>query len=230
MKRVPRFMHKTEAILFDLDGTLIDSAPDLAAAVNATMKELGRPPYDEETIRAWVGNGATTLIGRALSANRRIDPSLDKRVWNEALSLFMDRYRRRICDKTALYPDVEEVLRDLKDRGFKMGVVTNKPSEFVAPILEKLGIDAFFVTVLGGDDLPVKKPDPLPLVAAMERLGATPDTTVMVGDSQNDIIAAKRAGVSAIGVTWGYNYGEDIAASGPDAVIDDFKALLDLLR
>ena len=223
-------MHKTEAIFFDLDGTLIDSAPDLAAAVNATMKELGRPPYDEATIRAWVGNGATTLIGRALSANRRIDPSLDKRVWNEALSLFMDRYRRRICDKTALYPDVEEVLRDLKDRGYKMGVVTNKPSEFVVPILEKLGIDAFFLTVLGGDDLPVKKPDPLPLVAAMERLGATPDTTVMVGDSQNDIIAAKRAGVSAIGVTWGYNYGEDIAASGPDAVIDDFKALLDLLR
>lgn len=223
-------MTKTKAILFDLDGTLIDSAPDLAAAVNATMEELGRASYDEATIRTWVGNGATTLIGRALSADRRIDPALDERLWREALSVFMDHYRCRICDKTVLYPDVEEVLRHLKDRGYEMGVVTNKPSEFVAPILEKLGIDAFFKTVLGGDDLPVKKPDPLPLIVAMERLGVKPDTTVMVGDSENDIIAAKRAGVFAVGVTWGYNYGEEIAASGPDAVIDDFKALIDRLR
>lgn len=223
-------MTKTKAILFDLDGTLIDSAPDLAAAVNATMEELGRASYDEATIRTWVGNGATTLIGRALSADRRIDPALDERLWREALSVFMDHYRCRICDKTVLYPDVEEVLRHLKDRGYEMGVVTNKPSEFVAPILKKLGIDAFFKTVLGGDDLPVKKPDPLPLIVAMERLGVKPDTTVMVGDSENDIIAAKRAGVFAVGVTWGYNYGEEIAASRPDAVIDDFKALIDRLR
>ena len=218
-----------EAVLFDLDGTLIDSAPDLADALDETMRRLGRPAYGEETVRRWIGNGATTLVARALSGSREIDPDLDAALLQEALELFMAAYRRRLCERTRLYPGVRETLDALTKRALPMAVVTNKPSAFVAPILEALAIARYFPFALGGDALPRKKPHPMPLLHACERLGVPPERTVMVGDSSNDILAAKAAGMRSVGVRWGYNYGEDIAAYTPDAVIERFEALTEVI-
>ncbi|WP_201351916.1 phosphoglycolate phosphatase [Hydrogenimonas urashimensis] len=219
-----------KAILFDLDGTLIDSAPDLASALNATMKALGRMPYSEETVRGWVGNGARVLVTRALSGSREITEGPDEKALKEALAIFMEAYRERICERTLLYPDVRETLKSLKKRGFTMAVVTNKPSLFVKPILEKLAIAEFFALTLGGDDLPRKKPDPMPLLSACERLETRVEETVMVGDSSNDIVAAKRAGMQSVGVTYGYNYGEEIAKQHPDAVVERFGEIAELFH
>ena len=218
------------ALLFDLDGTLIDSAPDLATALNRTMEKLGRPTYDEATVRHWVGNGATVLVSRALSGSREIAPDLDKKLLDEALAIFMGLYRERLCERTVLYPGVRETLERLRTRGLRMAVVTNKPGPFVAPILEKLEAVHFFDLTLGGEDLPHKKPHPLPLLHASQKLGVPVDKALMVGDSRNDILAAKAAGMRSVGVSWGYNYGEDIADCGPDAVIGRFDELLGLLE
>ena len=218
-----------EVILFDLDGTLIDSAPDLADAVNATMERLGRKTYDESTVRGWVGNGATVLVKRALSGSREIDEELLDDVVQETLAIFMEAYRERLCERTVLYPGVSGTLEALRDLGCRMAVVTNKPSPFVEPILEKLGISSLFDLILGGEDLPRKKPDPLPLLTACGRMGTSVESAVMVGDSSNDILAAKRAGMQSIGVTYGYNYGEEITVCEPDAVVDRFDALPHLL-
>lgn len=224
-----RFKNR-EIILFDLDGTLIDSAPDLAAAVNETMAKLGRETYDEATVRAWVGNGAGVLVKRALSGSRDIDENLSETLFEEALAIFMASYRKRLCDATALYPGVRETLERLEALGLKMAVVTNKPGPFVAPILEKLEIGRFFDLTLGGEDLPRKKPDPLPLLHACERLGASAGEALMVGDSKNDILAAKAAHIPCVAVGYGYNYGEDIAVHGPDAVIERMEELVEMVE
>ena len=221
---------KREAILFDLDGTLIDSAPDLATALNRTMQKLGRPVYDEATVRHWVGNGATALVSRALSGGREIAPDLDEALLKRALEIFMALYQERLCERTALYPGVRETLERLSSQGLRMAVVTNKPGPFVAPILRKLGIERFFEFALGGEDLPRKKPHPMPLLHACEKLGVPVERALMVGDSSNDILAAKAAGMRSVGVGWGYNYGEEIADYGPDAVIERFDELLGLLE
>ena len=219
----------TQTLLFDLDGTLIDSAPDLAAALNETMAELGREPFDEERVRHWVGNGARTLVSRALSGSREIDPDLDGKLLAHALEIFMEAYGRRLCERTRLYPGVAETLAELARKGYTMAVVTNKPGPFVAPILEKLGIAERFALILGGEDLPEKKPHPMPLLHAAETLKTPVLRCVMVGDSHNDILAAQRAGMPSIAVTYGYNYGENIADYGPDAILERFEEILEML-
>ena len=209
----------TRAILFDLDGTLIDSVPDLAAAVNATLERYGRDGVEEERVRRWVGNGARVLVRRALE-NAGIGVPFD-----EALQTFMEAYEARMCDRTRCYEGVPETLAALRERGYRMGVVTNKPHRFVAPILEHLKIDGFFDAVLGGDALPEKKPHPLPLLTMAGKLGARIPECAMVGDSKNDILAAKAAGMPSVAVEYGYNYGEPIEEAGPDLVVEEFRRL-----
>jgi phosphoglycolate phosphatase len=221
---------RTEAVLFDLDGTLIDSAPDLAAALNATMEKMGRRTYGEERVRHWVGNGARTLVSRALSGSRTVDEGLDDALLAEALEIFMEAYRARLCERTRLYPGVAGTLERLAAAGLKMAVVTNKPGPFVAPILRKLGIEGFFALTLGGEDLPEKKPHPMPLLHAADTLQAPAARCLMVGDSRNDILAARRAGMPSVAVTYGYNYGENVADYGPDAVADRFEEIAAFLE
>jgi phosphoglycolate phosphatase len=220
---------ETKVLLFDLDGTLIDSAPDLAAALNETMAKLGRESFDEERVRHWVGNGARTLVSRALSGSREVDPDLDGTLLAHALEIFMEAYRSRLCERTRLYPGVAETLAQLGRKGYTMAVVTNKPGPFVAPILEKLGIAERFALILGGEDLPEKKPHPMPLLHAAETLKTPVSRCVMVGDSRNDILAAQRAGMPAVAVTYGYNYGENVADYGPDAILERFEELPEML-
>jgi len=212
-------------IIFDLDGTLINSALDLALAVNHMLTELNCDTFDEEIIHGWVGNGAQTLVWRALSANREINKSIDTHTLNHALKIFLDFYETNLCIATTPYPHVVTTLKTLKDRGYKLAIVTNKPFKFVEPILDKLGLDGLFEMILGGDSLEKKKPDPMPLLHVCDTLNISTDDTVMIGDSKNDILAANACSMDSIGVTYGYNYGEDIGVYNPNIIIDNFKEL-----
>ena len=218
-----------EAILFDLDGTLIDSVPDLAVAVNEMLKVLERDTFSEDTIRYWVGNGAQMLVKRALSGKTEIDAQLDPALFERALEIFLSIYAKNLCNDTKPYPNVPATLDRLHKAGYRLVIVTNKPYDFVEPILQGLKIDSLFEFWLGGDSLTVKKPDPQPLLHACERLELDVEKCVMVGDSKNDIQAANACQMQSVGVTYGYNYGEDIGIYDPDFIINDFAKLLEIL-
>ncbi|MBL4900545.1 MAG: phosphoglycolate phosphatase [Colwellia sp.] len=216
-------------LLFDLDGTLVDSAPDLAFAVNQTLIELGLTPFSQDVVRGWVGNGANILIQRALSGNTEISTSLDNSLTSRALEIFYQVYQSHNCIETRLYNNVLETLIALKNRGYRLAIITNKPERFIAPIIDGLGLNNLFELIIGGDTLERRKPDPLPLTYACQQLSVNIDQCVMIGDSKNDIQAAKAAKMQSIALTYGYNYGEDIAIYQPELVIDNFADLLDTL-
>lgn len=215
-----------KVIIFDLDGTLINSAPDLALAVNHMLKMLNRTTFNEDTIHQWVGNGAQTLVQRALCGKSEIDTDLDPALSAEALEIFLAFYAKNLCIATVTYPDVPSTLEALKNRGYTLAIVTNKPIAFVKPILSGLQIDGMFELYLGGDSLTKKKPDPMPLLHVAEKLSVTVNQCVMVGDSKNDILAAHAAQIQSIGLSYGYNYGEDIGNYNPDIVFDNFSDIL----
>ena len=217
-----------ELIIFDLDGTLIDSAPDLALAINFMLTSLDRETFSEATIDLWVGNGASTLVKRALSANKIIDESIDKALFESALSIFLESYRENICVKTVLYADVKETLQILYSLGYTMAIVTNKPFVFVQPILEKLDIASNFSLILGGDSLSSKKPEPEPLLYVCEKLDISVEKAVMIGDSKNDILAANAADMQSVGLSYGYNYGEPISNFNPTLVLENFKDIVEV--
>jgi phosphoglycolate phosphatase len=223
-----KFTNK-EVILFDLDGTLIDSVPDLAYAVNHMLEALDRETFSEDTIRYWVGNGAQALVKRALSGQTEIDEDLDQSLFEKALEIFLDFYGQNLCNDTAAYPNVSATLHALKEKEYRLVIVTNKPYDFVGPILKGLELDGVFEYWLGGDSLEKKKPDPLPLLHACEHMHVSIDKCVMVGDSKNDLSAANSCGMQSVGVTYGYNYGEDIGVYNPTFIIEDFSELNALL-
>lgn len=213
-------------LIFDLDGTLINSALDLSLAVNYMLKQLGKETFAEDIIHEWVGNGALTLVKRALLGKRELDDTLDEKEVDKALKIFLDYYEANLCNATLPYPQVIETLHLLKDKGYILAIVTNKPFKFVSPILEGLTMDGLFSFILGGDSLPEKKPHPLPLLHVCDVLAIQVEDSVMIGDSKNDILAANACNMDSVGVTYGYNYGEDIALYKPTKIINDFKVLL----
>jgi phosphoglycolate phosphatase len=214
-------------LLFDLDGTLVDSVPDLASSVNQTLIKLGLTPFSQEVIRGWVGNGANILMQRAVSGNIKISKSLDNDLVAQALKLFYQIYQIHNCIETRLYAGVLETLTELKNRGYRLAIITNKPEQFISPIITNLMLDNLFELIIGGDTLAKRKPDPLPLHYACEQLSVSVNQCVMIGDSKNDILAAKAAKMQSIALTYGYNYGEDISIYQPELIIDNFVDLLD---
>lgn len=214
--------------LFDLDGTLVDSAPDLAAAVDQMLEHLGRSPVGIDRVRDWVGNGASVLVRRALAGRSDWEPAepKDDALFNDALAIFFHAYGQINGRHAVVYDGVEACLEKLQQHGCKLAVVTNKPEQFVAPLLEQMGLEHWFDLSIGGDTLPVKKPDPVPLLHAMESLGGTRGTTVMVGDSAADVDAALAAGVPCVAVRYGYNFGRPVETLGADAVVDSLAELL----
>jgi len=222
-------LQNKKVIIFDLDGTLINSAPDLAHAVNYMLEQLDRSTFSEEIIHEWVGNGALMLVKRALSGDRDIEVNLDEKLVENALDIFLDFYAQNLCNETVTYQNVPATLQTLKEKGYRLTIVTNKPFAFVSPILQGLGIDDLFELILGGDSLSVKKPDPAPLLYVCEKLEVSVDDCVMVGDSRNDILAANACEMQSVGVTYGYNYGEDIGIYEPNFIINDFGELLETL-
>ncbi|MEA3290411.1 MAG: phosphoglycolate phosphatase [Campylobacterota bacterium] len=216
-------------ILFDLDGTLIDSVPDLANAVNHTLTTIGKEPFSEDEIREWVGNGSATLTKRALSGSADIDPNLDEEYFKKAHKILLEFYGNNVCIETKLYDGVKETLTDLKNKGFKLTIITNKPFAFIDPILKNLQLDELFEKSIGADSLEKKKPDPLPLTYMCEEMNCHIEHAVMIGDSKNDILAAKAAGIDSIGVTYGYNYGDNISIYEPDLIVEHFSHISDIL-
>lgn len=216
-------------IAFDLDGTLLDSVPDLAVAADQAVQALGYPTVTEEQVRDYVGNGADILIGRSLSQSLTVDPELDPELHAKARILFDDYYEQSGHKLSHLYPDVTETLAELHQAGFTMALVTNKPSKFVPEVLAKHGIDKYFVDVIGGDTFSEKKPNPMALNWLLEKHALQADEMLMVGDSSNDIKAAKNAGCHSFGLTYGYNHGEPIANAHPDFVADTIADLVDVL-
>jgi phosphoglycolate phosphatase len=219
---------RVSTIFFDLDGTLIDSVPDLALAVDAMLRQLGLPPRGEARVREWVGNGADNLIRRALAGDLAGEVPAER--VECARPLFKAAYREHLCVHTRVYPGVREGLTTLRARGYRLACITNKPTEFAVPLVEQLGIGVFFEQVLGGDCTPAKKPAPDALLLTAERMRVPIGDVLMVGDSRNDVLAARHAGCPVAAVPYGYNHGEDIRAAQPDVVIDSLDRLPTLLR
>ena len=193
------------------------------------LDTLGRGTFDEKTIHGWVGNGAQMLVWRALSRDRETDSSIPKAEIDHALKIFLEIYESNLCVATQPYDGVVKTLHTLKEEGYTLAIVTNKPYKFVTPILEKLGMHGLFQSILGGDSLEKKKPDPLPLEYVCKTFNIPIENTLMVGDSKNDILAANACGMESVGVTYGYNYDEDIGIHKPTVIINSFKDLTQYL-
>ena len=210
-------------VMFDLDGTLIDSVPDLAAATDQMLVQLGRAPAGMDKVRNWVGNGAPVLVRRALADG--IDhQAITAEQEAEALAIFMHVYGTG-DSLTTLYPGALETLQSLKVLGLKLALITNKPEKFIPELLAQTHMAEYFDWVVGGDTLPQKKPDPAGLLWVMQQAQVAAQQCLFVGDSRNDVLAAHAAGVACIAVTYGYNYGQPISAENPALVVDDLREL-----
>ena len=216
-----------QMVLIDLDGTLIDSVPDLAFCVDALMTELGLPLRGEAKVRHWVGNGIERLVKRALLDQLEGEP--EQALLDKALPIYLALYKENLSKRSRLYPGVQDGLQFLHDAGYKLGCITNKAAAFTEPLLKDLGIYDYFRIVVSGDTLPVKKPDPLPLLHAAQFFKVEPSQALMVGDSISDVKAARAAGFQVVCVSYGYNHGQDIRDAHPDAVINSMAQLSGML-
>jgi phosphoglycolate phosphatase len=219
---------KPEMILIDVDGTLVDSVPDLAFCVDEMMKRLGRPAHGEVKVRDWVGNGVERLVRRALIG--QLDGEPEEADYQQAYPIFLELYSHNTCQRSLLYPGIREGLDYLKQQGYRLGCVTNKAGQFTLPLLRDLGIHDDFEIIVAGDALAKKKPDPLPLLYAAEQLGVKPENALMIGDSRSDVKAARAAGFQIVCMSYGYNHGEDIRNYHPDAVIDVLTEIRSILE
>ncbi|MEJ2424743.1 MAG: phosphoglycolate phosphatase [Candidatus Thiodiazotropha sp.] len=220
-------LKRPKMILIDVDGTLVDSVPDLAYCVDEMMQRLGRSAWGEDKVRDWVGNGVERLVRRALVGQLNGEP--DEAEFEQAYPLFLELYAENTSQRSCLYPGVREGLDYLKAAGYRLGCVTNKAEQFTLPLLRDLGIHDDFEIIIAGDTLPKKKPDPLPLLHAAEQLGVAPVDALMLGDSQSDVKAARAAGFQIVCMSYGYNHGEDIHNYNPDAVIDSMTEIREWL-
>lgn len=214
---------KPEMVLIDVDGTLVDSVPDLAFCVDEMMQQLGQEPRGEARVRDWVGNGVERLVRRALTGE--LDGEPQDAEFNRACPIFLDLYADNTSKRSLLYPGVQEGLEYLRASGFALGCVTNKAEQFTLPLLTDLGIRDYFSIVVSGDTLEQKKPHPAPLLHAAEYFRVAPGHSLMVGDSISDVKAARAAGFQIACVPYGYNHGEDIRVAEPDIVIETLAHL-----
>ena len=214
------------AILFDLDGTLVDTAADLAGAVNRALKTIGRPPVPIAVVKSMIGGGFPNLVMKALEhtggplPEAQLGPFVEKS---------RDDYEAHVADSSKLYPGVAEALRALSMRGAVMGVCTNKPSGPSKKLLAALGIDKYLPVLVGGDSLPVKKPHPKMALETLKRLNATVDSAVLVGDSETDVKLARAAKLQVILVEGGYSE-TPVKSLGADLVIRTMAQLPQYLR
>lgn len=200
-------------LIFDLDGTLIDSKLDLALAVNATRAHFGLPPLDLATVGTYIGNGAPLLVRRSMEPDAR-DADVEK-----ALEYFLAYYSEHKLDNTCAYPGIPEALEELHRDGVGMAVLTNKPVRVSTSILEGLGLGKYFARIYGGNSFEQKKPDPIGVDTLLAEAGVPRDRAMMVGDSSVDVRTARNAGVKVCGVTYGFQP-ESFEADPPDMMVD----------
>lgn len=218
-------MRLPDTVIFDLDGTLVDSAPDLTAALNHTMRTIGLPGIGADEVRHMVGHGARALIQKAVTT---AGTTLDDATFDAAFVTFLDYYADHVADLTTPFPNVIGTLALLRDAGVKLGVCTNKPQRLTDLLLETLGMSGWFGAILGADAVEHRKPHAGHLTATVDRLGGDLRRTVMVGDSQTDVDTARNAGTPVVAVSFGYSTvpAADLLA---DLLIDDFSELPDAL-
>lgn len=226
--QVPARVFAVEAVAFDLDGTLLDTIHDLAAAVNAWLAEQALPTLPKATIRDLVGKGIEHLLGAALALVGA--PPRDADTFRAQVERYQLIYGELLGRESVLFPGVREGLAQLRAAGFRLAVVTNKVTRFVAPHLERAGIAADFEVIVGGNDAVRKKPDAAPLELCAARLGIVPARLLMVGDSGNDVASARAAGCPVLVVPYGYREGLPVQKLGADGIVDSFVALAQRVR
>ena len=218
-----------KAIAFDLDGTLVDSAPDLQAALNRVLTWAGRDTLELDRVKGMVGDGVQKLVERALAATGGVPDSEAVETLSHWVSRFIDEYQSHDVELTHPYPGVPETLARLHEQGIALAVCTNKPQAATMHILEAFDLSKYFDAVLGGDVLDgVRKPDPMHLLATLAGLGVEPAEAVMVGDHLNDLACARGAGAPAVLCSYGYSR-VPVSGLGADAVIDNFVDLPEAL-
>ncbi len=216
-------LDQRELILFDLDGTLVDSAFDLYRAMNLSLKELNLPTVTEQQVRVWIGKGTSLFCDSTLKYIKgEVDPALHQQL----LDTFLKIYNADPCVDTQPFAGIIEFLQWGIANNKKLICVTNKPEQPARKILEVLKMDQYFIDVIGGDRFDKRKPDPIQLNYCIEHFQTTAEKTLMMGDSSNDVEAARRAGIDCIVVSYGYNHGEDIHLCQPQQVVDDLTVLL----
>ncbi len=222
-------MFKPKLVLIDLDGTLVDSVPDLTYCVDSMMQALNMPLRGEAAVRTWVGNGVQRLTERALTND--LDGHPEPELLDKALPIFLELYADNTSKRSRLYDGVLQGLDYLQScPDLVIGCVTNKAAQFTIPLLTNLGIYDRFAIVISGDSLPEKKPHPLPLLHAAETFGIDPSDALMIGDSKSDVKAARAAGFKIACLTYGYNHGEDIRNYQPDIVLDSLVEIKNYIQ
>jgi phosphoglycolate phosphatase len=227
-------LHDVQAVIVDLDGTMVDTLGDFEVALNRMLADFALPPVDRAFIQATVGKGSEHLIRTTLDfvANQHLalteyaQDAIKSVAYESAWASYQSHYLACNGQASEVYPGVREGLQALAARGFKMACLTNKPLDFAKPLLQAKGLHGFFNHVFGGDSFERKKPDPLPLLKTCEALGALPQHTLMVGDSSNDAQAAHAAGCPVVLMTYGYNHGHDIRATPALAYLDRLSQLV----
>lgn len=214
---------KPKLVLFDLDGTMVDSVPDLAFSLDVTLEQLGLPQRGIDAVRMWVGNGIDRLVKRGITNHMTDDP--DPELFARAIVMFRQTYADNTSRFSLVYDGVFEGLEYLQGARIQCACVTNKAEQFTRPLLEQLNLAPYMGLVVSGDTLSKSKPDPMPLLHVAKYFGIESSDCVMVGDSMHDMQAAKSAGFKSIAVPYGYNHGVDIAQSKPDAIIQSIADL-----
>ena len=215
---------RVSGILFDLDGTLVNSAPDIGNAANLSLEMLGIEPASKQQVESWIGNGIPKLVKRALTKDFNGEP--DPALFDKALPIFMQNYEQNVCVDSYLYEGVVDTLKSLHDQGYILGCVTNKAASCTLPLLAQLEIDRYFTSIVSGDTCTHKKPHPEPILFGLEEMDLPTSQCLLVGDSAHDIHAAKAAGIPAIAVNYGYSQGVDLSTESPYAIVENFVDIL----
>lgn len=216
-----------DAVVIDLDGTLLHTAPDIARAANRMLAELGRPAVPADVVATYIGKGGARLIKRLLTGSMDGEP--DPELFERAKHIHEGHYAEIVCDSRP-FPDVVEGLEVMKQAGYRLACITNKSEKFTIPLLKDAGLYDYFELILSGDSLPRCKPDPLPLLHACEQFGTTPDRMLLIGDSLNDSDAARAARCHFFCVPYGYNEGQPVHELEPDAIVDSLLKAASLIR